>query len=65
VYGAAVAYFSIALGLRYGLANLFLGPIVYLTIHLGLGAGFLLEVLRWNTDKDRSYSHEASSTSAT
>jgi glycosyltransferase involved in cell wall biosynthesis len=46
-YAMIVLYFSALLGLRYGLAHFWRGPIVYLTIHLGLGAGFLREALRF------------------
>jgi succinoglycan biosynthesis protein ExoA len=44
-YAAVLLGFSIGLGLRYGLRNALIAPFTYLTIHLGLGAGFLLEAL--------------------
>jgi succinoglycan biosynthesis protein ExoA len=46
-YLAVVIYFSIRLGLRYGFGHFWRGPIVYTTIHLGLGAGFLLQALKF------------------
>ena len=53
-YLAIVIYFSIRLGLRYGFGHLWRGPIVYLTIHLGLGAGFLIEALRFGKPGSRA-----------
>jgi succinoglycan biosynthesis protein ExoA len=44
-YVLAVLYFSLAAGRRYGLAHFLVGPLIYPTIHLGLGAGFLTESL--------------------
>jgi len=45
-YAAVVLYYSVGLGVRHGFRHLVLGPFVYLTIHLGLGAGFLSEAFR-------------------
>jgi GT2 family glycosyltransferase len=45
LYAFALLYFSAALGRRYGLPHFLLAPLAYLTIHLGLGAGFLTEAL--------------------
>ncbi len=45
IYILAVLGSSISIALKNGLPFLFLGPPVYLTIHLGLGLGFLLELL--------------------
>ena len=46
LYGISVLGFSVLLGRRFGIAHLFLAPLVYLSIHLGLGAGFLKECFR-------------------
>jgi glycosyltransferase involved in cell wall biosynthesis len=45
VYLLVILGFSVALGVRYGLRHLSLAPLVYLVIHLGLGTGFLSELL--------------------
>jgi succinoglycan biosynthesis protein ExoA len=45
-YVAVVLGFSARLALRYGWSHLVLAPVVYLWIHLGLGAGFLAEFLQ-------------------
>jgi succinoglycan biosynthesis protein ExoA len=45
IYAAVVLAFSLALGLRHGFSTLLFAPLVYPTIHLGLGAGFLTELL--------------------
>jgi succinoglycan biosynthesis protein ExoA len=46
-YAALVLGFSVRLGLRHGAKHALLAPLTYLTIHLGLGAGFLAEVFRF------------------
>ena len=45
-YFAAVLLFSAGLGLKYGWRHLVIAPAVFACIHLGLGAGFLNELLR-------------------
>jgi succinoglycan biosynthesis protein ExoA len=46
-YGVMVSAFSLRLARRHGFGHLLAGPIVFLTIHAGLGAGFFREALRW------------------
>ena len=53
-YAAVVLYFSVKLGARYGFCHFLLAPVVYLTVHLGLGAGFLVEACRWGAYRKRS-----------
>ena len=53
-YAAVVLYFSAKLGWRYGFRHFCLAPLVYITIHLGLGAGFLLEGFKWGSHGNRS-----------
>jgi succinoglycan biosynthesis protein ExoA len=53
-YAAVVLYYSFGLGIRHGFRHLVLGPFVYLTIHLGLGAGFVAEAFRRKTKANRS-----------
>jgi len=50
-YCATVLAFSLALARRHGFGHLLAGPLVFLTIHAGLGAGFLAEALRWRRRK--------------
>jgi succinoglycan biosynthesis protein ExoA len=45
VYVAVVLWFSLALGRRHGFGYALTCPLIYLTIHLGLGAGFSAEAL--------------------
>jgi glycosyltransferase involved in cell wall biosynthesis len=45
-YAVLVSSFSICLGFRHGLRHALIAPLIYLKIHLGLGAGFLVETLR-------------------
>jgi succinoglycan biosynthesis protein ExoA len=45
-YGAVIVASSIALGLRRGWRHAITAPSVYLTIHLGLGYGFLAEAVQ-------------------
>lgn len=45
VYVAVVLWFSLALGRRHGFGYVLTCPLIYLTIHLGLGAGFVGEAL--------------------
>jgi glycosyltransferase involved in cell wall biosynthesis len=47
LYAAAIAFFSLGIAYRHGLALFFITPAIFATIHLGLGAGFLAETLRW------------------
>ncbi len=54
VYATVVLIFSLALGFRHGASNFLMAPIVYPTIHLGLGAGFLAEALKPRGDRSRS-----------
>lgn len=44
VYITTALAFSGMLARRFGIGHLFLGPIVYVCIHFGLGAGYLLEL---------------------
>jgi glycosyltransferase involved in cell wall biosynthesis len=44
LYFLALAGSSIAIAVRHGFPFLFLAPPIYLTIHLGLGLGFLVEL---------------------
>jgi succinoglycan biosynthesis protein ExoA len=46
IYGFVILYFSLGLGWRHDLRYLLLCPPIFLTIHLGLGTGFLAEALR-------------------
>ncbi len=46
VYAFVVLYFSSRLGVRYGWRHFVLAPFIYITIHLGLGAGFLAEAFQ-------------------
>jgi succinoglycan biosynthesis protein ExoA len=46
LYAALVFGFSTVLGFRHGLRHALIAPRIYLTIHLGLGAGFLAEAFR-------------------
>jgi succinoglycan biosynthesis protein ExoA len=46
LYAAVVFCFSLGLARRHGFDHLLICPIIFLTIHLGLGGGFLLEALR-------------------
>ena len=41
LYASCVLIFSVTLGIRFGIGHLLLAPVVYLSVHLGLGAGFL------------------------
>jgi succinoglycan biosynthesis protein ExoA len=43
IYAAVLAYFSSVIGRRRGFRAALLAPVIYLTIHSGLGAGFLAE----------------------
>jgi cellulose synthase/poly-beta-1,6-N-acetylglucosamine synthase-like glycosyltransferase len=43
IYGAVVLCYSIGLGLRYGVRELVVAPLVYVVVHTGLGAGFWAE----------------------
>jgi succinoglycan biosynthesis protein ExoA len=45
LYLAAVIISSIGIGLRHGAAFLWLAPPIFVTVHLGLGYGFLKELL--------------------
>jgi GT2 family glycosyltransferase len=45
VYFAVVLLFSLGLGVRHGWRHFLWAPVVYPSIHLGLGAGFLKEFL--------------------
>ena len=38
--------YSVLLGWRFGRAHMMLAPLLYPTIHLGLGAGFLSELIQ-------------------
>jgi succinoglycan biosynthesis protein ExoA len=62
-YAAVVLYYSLGLGVRHGFRHLVLGPFIYLTIHLGLGAGFLTEVFRRGGKSSRSGAKTPSTTS--
>lgn len=53
VYAAIVLYFSLGMARRHGLAYVFVGPLIYPAIHLGLGAGFLAEALQIGGSKNR------------
>jgi succinoglycan biosynthesis protein ExoA len=44
-YGAVVLWYSVGLGIRYGIREMAVAPLVYLLMHTGLGAGFLAEGL--------------------
>jgi succinoglycan biosynthesis protein ExoA len=55
VYAAVVLAFSVVLGFRHGASNLLMAPIIYPTIHLGLGAGFLAEALKLGGHKSGSH----------
>jgi succinoglycan biosynthesis protein ExoA len=46
IYVGVVAYFSATLGRRSDFRSGLLAPLIYLIIHLGLGAGFLAEALK-------------------
>ncbi|MEW5794952.1 MAG: glycosyltransferase family 2 protein [Candidatus Zixiibacteriota bacterium] len=46
LYVAAVLVSSMAIALRHGIVHLVLAPPIFLTIHLGLGCGFLQELVR-------------------
>jgi succinoglycan biosynthesis protein ExoA len=46
LYLIVVLAYSVSLGWRFGRAHGMLAPLVYPTIHLGLGAGFLSEFIR-------------------
>lgn len=48
VYATVVLSFAASLGPRYGWRHLLLAPAIYLSIHIGLGAGFLAEGI-WPT----------------
>ena len=50
-YVALVLGFSIFLGCRHGFRHVLIAPLIYLTIHLGLGAGFLVEILTLGSAK--------------
>jgi succinoglycan biosynthesis protein ExoA len=63
IYVAVVLYFSLGMGRRYGVAHLLVGPLIYPTIHLGLGAGFLAEALQIGVNKNRSETKVSSTTS--
>jgi hypothetical protein len=52
IYVAIVLCFSIYLGRRHDFRYAFLCPLIYLTIHLGLGAGFLAEALNIGTKRN-------------
>jgi len=46
IYGFVILYFSLGLCWRHDLRYLLLCPPIFLTIHLGLGTGFLAEALK-------------------
>jgi succinoglycan biosynthesis protein ExoA len=62
-YATVVLYYSVGLGVRHGFRHLVLGPFVYLTIHLGLGAGFLSEAFRRGRNSRRSEAKTSSTSS--
>jgi succinoglycan biosynthesis protein ExoA len=43
IYFATALVFAISLARRYGLGHFFLSPLAFMTIHFGLGAGFLAD----------------------
>ena len=53
-YGAVVLWYSIGLGLRYGLRDLAAAPLVYVLMHTGLGAGFWAELGKSSLEVFRS-----------
>lgn len=52
IYIAIILCFSIYLAQRHDFRYAFLCPLIYLTIHLGLGAGFLAEALNIGTKRN-------------
>jgi succinoglycan biosynthesis protein ExoA len=46
LYLSVLLAYSVSLGWRFGRAHMMLAPLVYPTIHLGLGAGFLSEFIQ-------------------
>jgi glycosyltransferase involved in cell wall biosynthesis len=46
IYGAVVLCYSFGLGLRYGVRELVVAPLVYVVVHTGLGAGFWAEAFK-------------------
>jgi succinoglycan biosynthesis protein ExoA len=63
IYVAIVLYFSVGMARRHGVSYLFVGPLIYPAIHLGLGAGFLAEALQIGGNKNRSATKVSSPTS--
>jgi succinoglycan biosynthesis protein ExoA len=59
IYGAVVLWFSLALGRRHGFGYLLTCPLLYLTIHLGLGVGFVAGALGGRRYKNRGQSQTA------
>jgi glycosyltransferase involved in cell wall biosynthesis len=53
IYAATLLFFSIRIAWRHGLALLAITPAIFLAIHLGLGAGFLAEALKWRVGKSQ------------
>ncbi len=51
IYAATLLFFSFRIAWRHGFALLPITPAIFLTIHLGLGAGFLAEAVRWGGGK--------------
>jgi glycosyltransferase involved in cell wall biosynthesis len=47
IYAVIVLFFSFRIAWRHGFALLLNTPAIFVTIHLGLGAGFLAGVLKW------------------
>jgi succinoglycan biosynthesis protein ExoA len=46
IYAAAVLFFSLRIGWRHGFELLLIAPAIFVTIHLGLGTGFLAQALK-------------------
>lgn len=62
-YAAVVLYFSFGLGRRHGFRYLLMGPPIFLTIHLGLGAGLLAEALKLGGKRNSNQTKVSSSVS--